>query len=376
MDYLKKLQEMAAEVESEKAYKGYWYKISDIVTILAIGLLSGLQNAHEIWQWANSRRVAELFHTYFEIKRMPCYAQFMNILGNINVESLNHSFMKWCKLLLEDNIAGKTVAIDGKTICSTVNMQAYTSPLHIVSAYISEMGITIGQLATEDKSNEIPTVQALIKLLDIKGAIVVADALNCQRATATAIVDGGGDYLLAVKENQPDLFYDVKLFFEGENMSLEKYEKTESGHGRLETRTAWITHDVSWYENKARWAGLSCFGAVRRICYEKEKRSDETRYFISNKPLSPEALLAHSRNEWGVESMHWLLDVHFNEDRTLLMSANAQRALNILRKTAINLVKSYKSITASKKSLIGIMRDNLFDVDNIPSFFRAFLTPN
>lgn len=376
MDYLKGLKELAEEVEPETEYRGYWYKLSDVITILEIGLLCSLRSAHEIWQWSNSKWVGEMLREEFGIRKIPCYAQFMNILGNVKAESLNRSFMKWCEMLVEGGVVGKTIAIDGKAVCSTGNMQSYKSPLHIVSAYITELGITIGQLATEDKSNEIPTVQALIELLDITGSVVVADALNCQRETAKRVVEGGGAYLLAVKENQADLHEDVRLFFETEAETCEKYETVEKGHGRIETRTAWVCDDVSWYENKERWMGLRCFGAVRRVSYEKEKTSEETRYYICSKALSAQEMLMYSRNEWGVESMHWMLDVVFDEDRTLLMSANAQRVLNILRKTALNLVKTFKTLTASKKSLVGIMRDNLFDPHNIPAFFLALAKAN
>ena len=109
--------------------------------------------------------VKAIFSEHFGIVKIPCYAQFMNILGNIDADSLNVSFMKWCKLLIEDNVCGRTIAMDRKTVCATANMQSYSNPLHIVSAYITKLGITIGQLATEAKSNEIPTVQALIELL-------------------------------------------------------------------------------------------------------------------------------------------------------------------------------------------------------------------
>jgi len=264
----------------------------------------------------------------------------------------------------------KTVAIDGKTVCSTAKMQTYESPLHIVSAYVSEYGLTIGQVAVDDKSNEIPAVQALIKLLDIEGALVVADALNCQKKTATAVIDGGGDYLLAVKQNQKELYSDIKLYFETESPTLEKHSKSEKEHGRIEKRTATVTHDVQWYESSDKWTNLACFGAVRRICEENGKTSDDVRYYISSRKLSAEELLKYSRNEWAVESMHWSLDVVFNEDKTLLIEKDAQRTLNTLRKTALNLVKIYKSAIKPKSSLVGIMRDNLFDASNIPLFFQ------
>jgi predicted transposase YbfD/YdcC len=277
--------------------------------------------------------------------------------------------MDWCKSIVLDRVKDKAIAIDGKTVRSTDAMDAFESPLHVVSAQIAEYGLTIGQVAVNNKSNEIPAAQALIRMLSVEGALVVADALNCQKNTAQAVIDGKGDYLLAVKGNQPDLHSDIKLFFETESGDLEKTDKREKGHGRIETRTAWVAHDIRWYKNRDKWPGLACFGAVRRVCLEKGKTSVETRYYISSRKLSAEELLKHSRNEWGAESMHWILDVVYNEDRTLVIEADAQRTLNTLRKTAINLIRMYRDKYCPKSSLVGIMRANLFDPNKLPAFF-------
>ena len=201
---------MASEIETREPYDGYFYSVADVVTILVVGLLCGLRNAHEIVQWSCSENVAAVFREYFHIMKIPCYAQFMNILGNIKADSLDKIFIDWCKSIVENRLKDKTIAIDGKTVRSTDAMDAFESPLHIVSAQIAEYGLTIGQVAVDDKSNEIPAAQTLIKMLCIEGALVVADALNCQIKTAQAVIKGKGDYLLAVKGNQPDLHSDIK----------------------------------------------------------------------------------------------------------------------------------------------------------------------
>jgi predicted transposase YbfD/YdcC len=370
MDYLKQLQDMASEIETREPYKGYFYKVSDIVTILAVGLLCNLQTAHEIYQWSCAEGARKILAEYFMIEKFPCYAQFMNILGNVKADSLDSIFMNWCKMLVQNQLKDKTIAIDGKTVCATGNMKAYDNPLHIVSAYVAEYGLTIGQVAADAKSNEIPAAQALIKMLNIKDALVVADALNCQKKTSQAIIDGGGDYLLAAKGNQKDLYSDIRLLFESERDGMERFQKSEKSHGRLETRTAWVTRDVNWYENRKEWTDLSCFGMVRRACGTEGRASDDTRYYISSRKLSAEELLQYSRGEWGVESMHWMLDVIYSEDRTLLMNKDAQRTLNTLRKTALNLVRIFKTALSPKSSMVGIMRNNLFNPHAIPLFFE------
>ncbi len=165
MNYLEKLREMARAVKTREAYAGYFYKAADIVTILAVGLLCALKSAHEIYQWSCSDAARKVFSEYFGIEKMPCYAQFMNILGNVKADSLDQIFIKRCKMLAENRLKDKTIAIDGKTVRAAGNMNAYESPLHIVSAYI----------AADDKSSGIPAVQELIKTLSIEGALVAAD---------------------------------------------------------------------------------------------------------------------------------------------------------------------------------------------------------
>lgn len=131
INYLTKLQEMASEIETKKAYDGYYYKVSDIITILAVGLLCNLRSAHEIYQWSCVKPVGTLLLEYFGIEKLPCYAQLMNILGNIKADSLDKVFMEWCEFLVQNQIKDKTIAIDGKTICTTANMKSFDSPLHI-----------------------------------------------------------------------------------------------------------------------------------------------------------------------------------------------------------------------------------------------------
>jgi len=341
-------------------YKGYWYNLSHIVEVLILGLLSRLQTLEDIHEWAKSRYAKEMLQREFGIRRLPCYSHFTVLVGMIDSNELNKIFMEIFQKLV-NGLTGKTVAIDGKTICSTANMKDYKSALHIASAFVVQHGITIGQLAADAKSNEIPAVQELIRLLDIEGATVVADALNCQKKTVDLIVSKGADYVLAVKKNQHNLYDDIsemvdfKRFnkVEERESPLEKFTKTEKGHGRIDKRTAYVTLDVEWLLERGNWTGLRSFGAI--------VTPNETRYYISSRALSAEELLNFTRQEWAVESMHWQLDVIYSEDRTTLHKENAQKTLNILRKTALNITRIYRDKFEPKQSLTGIMRKCLFD---------------
>ncbi len=193
------------EVESTEGHKGYIYSVGETLTIVILGTMCGLRNMSQIHQWAGNSRTRELLREKFGIENVPYYYWMLCLLKIIEPKSLNRCFANWVQSLLPDSKKGLTLSVDGKTVCSTEKMEKYESPMHIVSAHIAELGITFGQCAVKDKSNEIPAVQELLGLLDIEGCLVVADALNCQKDTANVIVTGKADYLLNVKDNQPTL---------------------------------------------------------------------------------------------------------------------------------------------------------------------------
>ena len=157
-----------------------------------------------------------------------------------------------------------TISLDGKTICSTIKMEKIESPLHIISAQVCELGLTLAQRCTDDKSNEIPAVQELLKELNIKGHIVVADALNCQKETAEIIVNQKADYLLCLKDNHPNLKKDIEDFVQDISLqnTMHSVFKIEQGHGRIEKRTAYITSDIDWLQQCKEWKNLKCIGAI------------------------------------------------------------------------------------------------------------------
>jgi len=364
------IEEMKKAVE-EVEYRGYYYNLAHIVEILILGVLCRLQTMKEIHLWTQSRPVQKMLKENFGIGKIPCYSHFTNLVGMIDSDELNKIFMEFFQRLVK-TLLGKTVSFDGKTICATANMEKFKSPLHIASAFVVQNGITIGQLAAQAKSNEIPAVQELIGLLNLEGATVVADALNCQKKTAEKVLAGGADYVFSVKKNQRNLYDDIaemvdfKRFnkVEERESPLEKHTKTEKGHGRIDKRTAYITQDVDWLLERENWPGLKSIGAI--------ETANETRYYISSRVLSAAQLLEITRQEWAVESMHWQLDVLFNEDRTTIQEENAQKTLNILRKTALNIIKTYRDRFEPKLNMIDIMCKCLFDPEFLLELLQRF----
>ena len=247
-------------------------------------------------------------------------------------------------------------------------MNKYISPLHIVSAHVAELGITIGQQTVAEKSNEIPAVQKLVGLLNIEGCLVVADALHCQKDTAKAIIAGKSDYLLSVKGNQENLEKDIKDYVndDGLRKAMDTFETLEKNRGRIERRTGYVTQDIDWLYGRKEWKNLTCIGAIRTEFEQSGKKSSEWHYYISSRPLSAQDLLKHARLEWSVETMHWLLDVHFGEDFCRIEDENMQQSLNIVRKVVLNSIKDYKAKTESKRPISKLMLDCLLDSGNIP----------
>lgn len=211
-----------------------------------MGSICGLKNISQIHQWADSNKVKEFLKEKFAINAVPCYYWLLCLIKLVKPESRNRCFIKWAESMMPEKKEGLTIAMDGKTIRSTGKMGSYESPLHIVSAQVSELGITFTQKCTDSKSNEIPAVQELLEELDSSGCIVVADALNCQKKTAAAITAGKGDYLLCAKDNQETLKNDIEEYVQDGTLrkDMETAVTKEKNRGRIEKRTAYVTTDT------------------------------------------------------------------------------------------------------------------------------------
>lgn len=374
MDKIITITEYFKDVETTKEYNGYFCSVAEAITIVILGSICGLKNISQIHQWAASDRVNEFLREKFRIENIPCYYWLLCLLKLVKPDSLNECFSKWVSSILPKNRENFTISLDGKTIRSTGKMKSYENPLHIVSAQISELGITFAQKTVSGKSNEIPAVQELIGQLEISGCMLVADALNCQKKTAEMIIKGKGDYLLCVKENQETLKKDIEAYIHDTVLqeNMKKDVKTEKNRGRIEKRTAYVTENIEWLESRKEWRGLNCIGAIHTEFEEQDKKTSEWHYYISSRNLTAEELLHHARMEWSVESMHWLLDVHFEEDYCRVENKNVQQNLNMLRKLAINIIKQYKERSESKRAISKIMFDCLLD----PSFICSVIFEN
>jgi len=251
------------------------------------------------------------------------------------------------------------VAIDGKVLRRSFDRASGKSALHMVSAWGCEQRLVLAQVATDAKSNEITAVPKLLAMLSLKGAIVTADAINCQRAVAAQVVGQGGDYALALKGNQGTLHDDAARFLDDPQSTLATSKPdVDAGHGRverrrspgIETRTASVATDIEWLQDGHRWPGLQAIGKVCRMRETAAGRTSETAYYLLSMPLSPERLNEVVRHHWEVENrLHWRLDVVMNEDQDRTRLGHGPQNLAVLRHMALNAMQQ----EPSKDSLRG-----------------------
>jgi len=359
-----KLSDYLADIETSKAHNGYFCSVEEALTVVILGTLCGLRNVNQIHQWAVSDMVSEFLLKHFGIKDIPCYYWLLCLLKIIKPSSLNKCLENWVQSFLPNGVNGLTLSFDGKTVRSTTKMDKYDKPLHIISAHIAELGVTLASKKVDDKSNEIPAMRELIELLNVEGCIIVADALHCQKETANTIVKNKADYLLNVKSNHLTLKEDIEDYIQSDELrnNLDTAETLEQNSGRIERRTSFVCHDIEWFTG---WAGLACIGAIHTQFTCKGQTTSTWNYYISSRTLSAKQLLKHARMEWAVESMHWLLDVHFAEDSCRIEDEQVQQVLNTVRKVALNTVKLYKHESKSMLPLSKIMFASLLNCQNL-----------
>ena len=265
-----------------------------------------------------------------------------------------------------------TVALDGKTLRRSYDRAEGSSPLHLVNAWAAEQRLVLGQQAVAGKSNEITAIPQLLKMLSLAGTVVTADAMHCQRQVAQQVVEQSADYVLALKGNQGTLHDDVRLFLGDPATPVAEATQTNSGHGRVETRTARVSTDVAWLQEIHHWPGLQAVGQVTAYRGEGERTSRETRYYLLSQPWEPERFNEIVRIHWGIENeLHWRLDVVFNEDQARNRKGHSAANLALLRKTALNLAR----LEPSKGSMRGKLKRAGWDNDFLLDILAQFANP-
>lgn len=276
----------------------------------------------------------------------PSRSTIARVLALFDPKYLESIFIVWMQKIVAKENTEKVIALDGKTHCG---LQENT--LHLVSAFDTQNGLILGEEKVSDKSNEITAIPILLNSLAIEGHIVSIDAMGCQKTIAEKIRAKKADYLLALKGNQGYLLDDVKMYFESSDClkNCEVATRFDKGHGRIETRTCYVTDDINWIDQKDNWKDLKCIVMVISKRLIKGKESVEKRFFITSMKSNAIKILAATRAHWGIEnSLHWMLDVIFREDDRIIWNKNIAQNEAIIRRIALNLLKKYRLIIPTR----------------------------
>jgi predicted transposase YbfD/YdcC len=299
---------------------------------------------------------------------LPSHDTFSRLFRSLDPDQFRDSFQRFMAQF-SAQLEG-VVAIDGKVLRRSFDRASGKSALHMVSAWGSQQRLVLAQIATDAKSNEIRAVPKLLRMLALKGTIVTADALNCQRAIAEQIVEQQGDYALALKGNQGTLYDDVVLLLDDPELKASTSAPVvEADHGRIETRTAMVSTEIDWLIKQHQWPGLQAIGKVVRERQTAEKTTTETAYYLLSAPLTPERFNEVVRQHWGVEnSLHWRLDVVMNEDQDRTRMGHGPQNLAVLRHMVINALEK----EGSKGSLRGKFKRAGWDDDFLSRLLEMF----
>ena len=274
----------------------------------------------------------------------------------MNPQEFQSRFKKWIASVAKQT-KGQVVAIDGKTLRRSHDTSDNKKAIHMISAWASTNQVILGQLKTDEKSNEITAIPYLLKLLDISGCIITIDAMGTQKKIAETIIAQNSDYVLALKENHKALYENTRRFFNDmadmkkEGYTFDEHTTVDGGHGRIETRRHVMSTDIDWLDDKEKWAGLKSIGMVESTREINGESSHEKRYYISSLDCSAQVFGEAVRKHWGIEnSVHWVLDIAFREDESRIRKGFGPENFAAIRHIALNLLKGHNSFKGSIKS--------------------------
>lgn len=346
----------------------------DVVVIAVCALVCGCDGPTAIHRWARGR--ADWLRQFLPLANgIPSRDCIRRLLIALKPEAFQEGFQNWVRdaLPVGDGAPARLIAIDGKTCRRSHDAGQGLGPLHIVSAWASEDGIALGQVATDAKSNEITAIPELLRRIELTKAVVTIDAMGCQKEIARQIVAGGGDFVLAVKDNQPKLYAAVVDYFLGhlesdlKNLRHRTRETRDAGHGRSDERSYVVTQVPPDFAPLKEWPWIKAIGyAVRITRHADGRETDEVRYYVLSRYLSGQRFGEAVRSHWGIEAMHWVLDVNFREDDSRTRERTLGNNLSWLRRFAVTLLKRHPV----KDSLRGKMVRCLMS----PEFLTEVLT--
>ena len=348
---LDRIMELFEEIPDPRRPGGnIQHKLVDLLVIILLGVICGCETWIEIEDYAHAKY--EWLKTILELPGgVPSNDTYRRLMTRMLPQRLEEAYRQWV-LPYVGGCIGKHIAIDGKTICTASNYRLSNEEtpegkLHIISAWVREDGISLGQIKTDEKSNEITAIPKMLDTLDVKGAVVTIDAMGCQVDIAEKIIDREANYLLALKKNQLNLYESVEEYFKWartepiEKKQLKEYSYEEHEHGRHVYRTVEVCNDVSWIETVREWKRLSSIVCVTRKGEREGRQTEETAFYISSREWEADEVAKHIQGHWTIENnLHWSLDAAFNEDSSKIHLGYSAENLSVIRKIAQKLLKA------------------------------------
>jgi len=334
------VEEFLGFIEDPRVERTRKHPLETILVMSVLAVLCGADSFVEIEAYGRAKQ--EWLKTFLDLSAgVPSHDTIGRVFAALNPSALAQAFQRWT-MAMRTSSQEKLIAIDGKALRRSFKHAGDHAFVHMVSAWSHRNQVVLGQVKTDEKSNEVTAIPALLELLDVKNALVTIDAAGTQTLIAEKIVEGGGDYLLAVKGNQPSLHDSVVEHFEsrGSGYLFDSFETHDKAHGREETRRAWVSHATDEVETAPRWKNLTTMVRIESVRIIKGQQSRESRYYISSRKLSAKQALVAVRSHWGIENgLHWVLDVAFREDECRVRAQNAAANFSAVRQLALGLLK-------------------------------------
>lgn len=337
------LMELLNEVDDpRRPSNGTLHDLREVLVIAICAVLSDADHVEDLGEWA---RVKESWLRRFLVLKngVPSQDTFLRIFRAMDPKQFEAVFRRWVGGMIP--ALGRTIAIDGKSLRGSADGDH--SPVHMVSALATDLGLILGQEKVSGKSNEITAIPELLEALYLKGCLVTLDAMGCQTAIAAQIVDRKGDYLLAVKGNQPTLHEAIQAAFVDESSAQPKHVQVDESHGRAVGQIAWVA-PAKGVVDLNDWRGCKTIGRIlsQRVVGDKVAEP-EWRYYISSREMTAAELATAARAHWGIENrLHWVLDVTFDEDASTVRKDNAPENMSLLKKIVLTLLRADTTDTA------------------------------
>ena len=334
---MQKMEETFEPLEDPLSGNAERHSLHDILVIALCTMLCGGDSCSDMALFGQSKR--GFLESFLPLKNgIPSHDTFSRVFRLLDPEKFHRWFLGFMGNFAQG--CQGVLALDGKTLRRSYDHAEGRSPLHLVNAWASEQRLVLGQWAVDEKSNEITALPQLLEVLSLTGMVVTADAMHCQRQVAQQVIEQSGDYVLALKGNQGSLHDDVRTFLEDPATPVAEAIMVNKGHGRIETRTASLSVDVDWLQERHCWPGLQAVGKITARRQQGGKTSTETRYYLLSQAFTPQRFNDIVRSHWGIENqLHWSLDVVFNEDMARNRKGHCAENLSLLRKLAMNLVR-------------------------------------